>query len=357
MRAAFDMAWRGGRRFAVALALTLAACEALLHVPAVRNAVPMPNPYYHASVETRARVLERFLARQGGVDVLFVGSSAVGAGVVPRMFDEVFRAKAQHEVASFNGWLSGLNPDPARLYLEKWWFERVTPRVVVQGVRYCELMSNQAAKDYDRFQLSRLEPLWLRGDPWGLVHAWLIEHVQLLHYAGFLPMYLRDFDWPPNRPRGGAVHADGSPVDARGAEGEKPKRLPTPEEAKRLHGYEVSYTEPWDPGKATFVFNSLSKTVAMCRRHGVRYVLFNVPEHPARFLLQPGGAELYRQYLAGVRQWAAREGVPFVDVTRGQVAYMGDADYTYDHFHMNAHGRSRFTRALAEAMAPVLNLD
>ncbi len=155
--------------------------EALMHVETVRKRLPAPKPYYSDNVELRRRALENTLAEDGRIDLLFVGSSVVRTNFRPLLFDRSYAEQTGESVVSFNGGLSNLNPDRVRLYLEHFYLPQFTPKIVLQGIRYSEVINAQPADEFERFQNGYLEKFWLEHSMLSSIAAWLINNVQLLY--------------------------------------------------------------------------------------------------------------------------------------------------------------------------------
>jgi len=344
--------WGSFAGFALGVLGVLVAAEGLLHLRWVRDRLPMPNPYYIATVEGHGRLLEKVVRERGGVDVFFMGSSAVGRGVNAAQFELECGRLTGQEVTAFNGWLSQGLPDPARFYYRHFWARRVVPRLVAHGIRYTELISRTEAGNFDRFERGRFEGLWGRDDAFSRFRLWGMDHVRFLYYRSFLPEFLRDFRLPPRAPRG-------APLDERGMALPLPPRIGghsiegmvTPEQAREIYGYEIAYLYPPTPERCAIGLNVLRDNAEYFRSRGIQYVLFNMPEHKDRYLLTPEGPAHYTAYLALLQDLAADEGIPFIDVTDGDAAAYDDEVFVHDHFHMGPDGAKRFTEALAARFA------
>jgi len=335
--------------FALAVLAVVAACEGALRVSALRERLPLVSAYYVAEVETQAALLADALEELGRVDVLFTGSSVVGHGVHAELFDrEVARLTGQ-EVRSFNGWQCALMPSCVEFYLHHFWFKRVRPKTLVQGVRLLYLRSDYRPGEHAALKCGRYERLWLDATPPNRVRLWGLDHVALYRYRGSLQLCLTDFSWPPwlrqgleFDSRGGIVHGDdlGAP-DLAGLQAADPER----EGTRDFIVYRGTPSERYPQGLA-----ALYRVGDWCRSQGIAYVLVNMPEHADRFAGTDGEA-IYRAYLADLRRVANEVGGAFVDVTDGDVRTYGKGDFGPDRVHMNAPGGERFTRALAAAFS------
>lgn len=326
--------WRSLLGPTAGVLMTLCIVEVALQNDGVRRWLPMPDPYYVPGVEAHRRLLQEFIAREGEPDVVFVGSSVVGSSIVPELFDTHVRKVGGPEVRSFNLWMSGLNPDPVRLYWDRYWRFRCRPRFVLQGVRLAEVCSGQHAEDYERFKVGRVERWWIRKGFGAEVGAWLTEHVGLAYYSGFLGSYLRDMPWPPNGPRGPEMDMRGHPISTR----------------NRVEIVDVGtkYGEGFASERLQVGLAAVSAMAEACRRQGIVYMLVNIPEHRDRYPSGETGQELYSAYLHALNERCVGMGVTMLDVTRGDVNAYGDGEYASDGFHMNDNGAHRFVLEVAE---------
>ena len=152
-------AWRASRPVARARSLVFAAsmprCARASCSTACRchcRTTPTTSP---AGSTTRA-----LRSDQGRVDVLFLGSSVVRAGVRPTVFDESSPKSGGGEVVSFNGGLSNMFPPAPKLYLEHVWLDAAKPRFVLHGVREVELAA-QTERVSGASSTAGIESQWL----------------------------------------------------------------------------------------------------------------------------------------------------------------------------------------------------
>ena len=97
--------------------------------------------------------------------------------------------------------------------------------------------------------------------------------------------------------------------------------------------------------------DSIRRSFRASRRAGAQYLLVNVPEHAFRWS-GADGRERYASYLQALRNLGDEEGFTFIDVTDGNPsAFESTGDYS-DYHHMSPAGAHRFTRMLADRIAP-----
>lgn len=311
--------------------------EASLHLRAIRTHLPDARIYYSNHVEPRLRALRGTIEEEGRVDMLFVGSSIVRTNVPPLTFDSTVRARGGPEIVSFNGGLSGLPPAGVLLYLEHFFLPRTDPRVVVQGIRYPEILRSEPAEHIEALGHGIVEPLWIRADAIGRAEAWAWENVELLRHRGLLARVLEARGTFPLSP-------STYPIDARGWN----RRDSTIAERIALNRAEVlePHPPPADPEDLNRGIEILRRTADLVRSRNADYVLVNVPEHGDVFA-DPEARDRYRGYVRRLHRFAETEGIRFIDVTDGDPdRYREDAWY-YDGHHMSAEGARNFTLMLA----------
>jgi hypothetical protein len=327
--------------FAVTMLVAVVGAEAALRFHEVRALLPPRTHFYHSFIAKRLDALERLVSVRERVDILFVGSSIVMTDVHALLFDSIV-ADTSGPITSFNAGLPGIWPSSVHLYLEHVWLPVARPRIVVQGIRYAELAATTHAKHQTQVWTGRVEAAWRPSDLVTRMHAAAVRNLHLLQYRGAWNSTLERY----RNGRVGTADADlGS----------------------ALRGYEprpaaVSDSDEWEedlPNEGTCDANAcevgleaLRRTATLVRAAGATYVLVNVPEHQMRW---PGHAatERYASYVEVLRRFAESNGVVFIDPTDGAPDRYPQALYS-DFAHLTAEGSRRFTRALADAMVPLI---
>jgi hypothetical protein len=325
----------------IGVVVILAVVEIAIRTEPIQNALPIRTHYHEAGVVRRVEALQRVLAQYGRVDVLFAGSSGVRCTIRPTEFDSLVSRSG--ELVSFNAGMSGLWPRAVRLYLEDLWLPQAHPRIVVQGIRYGELVASPRARSYDDIvHRGIVESAWVEGTRLGRLKAATFEHVHLLQYRGTWPSWLMRY-------------RDGEPDDIEEDElrvvtdprGWTP-RLPTLDVVLASHRLDNERPNPAidDVRRVADALEDIRSAALATRRAGAEYVLLNVPEHAFRWSGADGRAR-YASYLDTLRRLAADEGFAFVDVTDGDPQRFASAREYSDYHHMSPAGADRFTRLLA----------
>jgi hypothetical protein len=328
-----------------AIVSVLAVTEVALRIPAVQSAMPIRTHLHEPGVVVRLQTLERLKRQSGRIDTIFVGSSIVRCNIRPTLFDEVVRRQTGAAVVSFNAGMSGLWPPAVRLYAERLWIPEARPRVVMQGIRYGELVASPRARKYDEIVTSPVESAWEDTGPAAWLRATAYNHLHLLQYRGIWPAWLKRFE----RGRAAAPEDDELRIftDPRGWT----PRLPTlPVNRARNLLREETPNPVLDPSRSANAFEAIRQTIHAAQRSGATYVLVNMPEHAFRWSSADGAAR-YATYLRALRRLADEQGVRFVDVTDGDpYRFSQDAEFA-DYHHMSPEGATHFTTLLAARLS------
>ena len=327
--------------FATILVL-LASTELILRMPAVQRQLPIRTHLHEPGVVVRLQTLNVLKKQFPRVDVLFVGSSIVRCNIRPLLFDTVLARGGHADVVSFNVGMSGLWPSAVRLYLEELWLREAHPRLVIQGIRFGELLPSPRARKYDAIVEGPVESAWQDPGPLGRLKATAFERVHLLQYRGVWPAWLARYrDGRSAPPEDDELRVF---TDPRGWT----PRLPTLDVilAKHLLDNEEPNTAVTDARAYQEALEEIRRSARAARRAGARYALVNVPEHAFRWSAA-GGREGYRRYLATMENLADTEGFAFIDVTDGDPTRFSAAAEYSDYHPMSPDGAARFTTLLA----------
>jgi hypothetical protein len=326
--------------------LVVVTAEGLLRLPVVEAVWGKPDLHYRFDVQVRQEALEAFLDDHEQLDVLFVGSSVVRANINPLAFDD-YLATQGISVASFNGGLTALWPDQARIYLERFWLKRAEPLVIVQSIRYEELVTPRPISDFAGWENGRYEPIWDSSSPVAPIQEFLLDNSRLAQYSGRLARYFsepRTRSRPTLRP----------PIDERGFSGAShylPEVLMSVDRLEVPGGRAATdgFSNPIEPSTFEPGLGVLAETVAVARAAGAEYVLVNMPEHGDKFLSHPDGEARYRFFVEALAAFAEEQGVAFVDLTGGDALLFATDEPFSDFHHFNQQGALDFTLQLAKA--------
>lgn len=102
--------------------------------------------------ELKMRRLDEMVAKRGGVDIIFLGSSMVNRGMDPEIFEEEYQALTGKPVRSFNMGIPGIKSKDASL-LAMILARRYKPNLIVYGT---------SMRDFD----GQFEPKDILDNPW-----------------------------------------------------------------------------------------------------------------------------------------------------------------------------------------------
>jgi lysophospholipase L1-like esterase len=108
------------------------------------------------------------------------------------------------------------------------------------------------------------------------------------------------------------------------------------------------------PERYSRAYKAIRRIHALCEKAGVQYVMVHLPEHPKMFG-NPVGEALWKDYKQRIRDFAAREGIVYVDVTNGDLSVFANDDYYSDYHHMRPKGARLFSRKLGDALAHLIS--
>jgi len=177
-------------RFTVVTVLLLSAMVALAELAARSNLAQqlLPTPVLATGSKNlgiKLEYLRRLVQRYGSVDCIFIGSSMVDRGIVPRVFEAAYQQRSGQSIRCFNLGAAGLSTTLATD------LARIVSRRYRPGLL---IFSALPATDRQGRTLERIytEHPWVRyqnGMP--SVAGWLMEHWTLLRYVLRLRIWLQ----------------------------------------------------------------------------------------------------------------------------------------------------------------------
>ncbi|MBE0582280.1 MAG: hypothetical protein IH612_00800, partial [Desulfofustis sp.] len=139
-------------RALVLLLVFLAALEGAARTSFVQNKLEVASlGNYHYQFEIKWFHLQRYVKTNGGVDVIFLGSSLVNSGVQPEAVNQAWTAESgQPPLRIFNFGVEGLTIEPnsvvARLLVETY-----HPKVIVFGTEIRDYVANNGTEAAEAF--------------------------------------------------------------------------------------------------------------------------------------------------------------------------------------------------------------
>ena len=161
--------------------VVLGAAEGIARLPGVQRAFEIQSlGNYHYQFEIKWFQLERYVEANGGVDVLFLGSSLVNSGIEPEALNQAWTTTTgEPPLRAFNFGVEGLTIEPnsavARLLVETY-----HPRAIVFGTEIRDYAANNGVETAENF----LSDAWVQYRLNGTfsLRGWLAEHSAAYRY-------------------------------------------------------------------------------------------------------------------------------------------------------------------------------
>jgi hypothetical protein len=333
------------RSLATVAGLAAAAVAGEAVARAVNHVEPEPL-WWHDLFTQRKEAQMRRLAREGGVDVVFIGSSKMLYGVDPDVI------AARTGLRCYNASIYRGVPTVSEAWLHDRVLELLRPQVVVVGMSPTEVNDNSPLNT--RLEEYRAAPVFSASGARRL----LLEAGHRSAAARFVRMAKQ-----PRRMAGAVAKAARTPEAWRWS-------LPTEIEhtlgpsgqclslQDRSYGHgprmyaliRSQAGENYDNGGVQS--DALARIVSLVAAHGARTVFAAMPA-ATEFLddLFEGGRPAWAREWERLRKVAADAGTPVVDVAEG----FEDHRWFADMVHLNGIGRQEFSERLAAALAPELD--
>jgi hypothetical protein len=325
------------RGWFVALATTIAVLLAAeLGVRAIADRLPPRLDWHTAEAQKKVAQMDA-LARRGGANVVFVGSSVVRNGAEPDVLS------AALGVSAYN---AGLTAGVPRL-MEPWTLDvvipRLRPKVLVIGVTSFDFSEAKVRSFYEAFRASPAARRAMGVDSvLDRVDRWLGDHVDLWGYRQTLRRPDAVLDALRGRPLPADPDVDETKDNGRDAAGE----FRTFEQ--RTAGAAGLPVDNWSLG--TDDPAALGRLIDGAKAQGIAVLLVDMPVTDDYVAKHPHGEADYATYLQALRALAHDAGVPLVELDA-----MRDHRYFMDEVHMNRAGAETFTGRLVAPVQALLS--
>ncbi len=310
-----------GRTGLTALLLLVAfagVCELLARSRVIRSHLPSPIINGHYQIARKLELLDSLQAREGSVDCIFVGSSAVLWDISPEVFARAYQAETGRRITCFNFGLAALNVTGAGR-LSEILSRRYRPRLIVYGT---------SLRDYIEDLGFELDIPWARhqlGDP--SVKGWLDSHsASYRHYLALarLPELRKNRQYrQPYFPFGNASNRKVADVLV------PPNRDVFPTLYDAMARYQVSAE----------ALVALRRLLSL-RGPGRTVALVEMPLPSSVIQLLPNGERDYQAFLDRVGAEAEAGQARFWSMARRDLI---PPDGWHDHVHMNWTGAQAFS--------------
>jgi len=314
----------------IVIAAVLAAAEGATRILDCR----LPEPLTWHSYDTQKKVQQMdALAKRGGVDIAFFGTSMMNVGVDPALVMDALGGSATAYNASLNSAIPRLTEVWARDVV----FPRLHPEVVVIGVASYDLSDTGANRTtfLDAF-LDSASGKRAAGEDGVLDKAnyWMAQHFELWDYRA----ELRDPDTLLDALRGKKPVKDKEAVatDALGHS--------TAVEAQQFVNRSGLPVEQYKVGTADA--DALRRLISYAEKQGSRVVLVDMPVTQEFVDRHPDGDATYADFVDRLQALADDMDVPLLrfDSIRDHLLFA-------DQVHLNRSGTEMFTTQLTEALA------
>jgi hypothetical protein len=316
----------------------LVTAELLLRLPPVVERLPAPEPtLWHAElIDTKVTYLQTF-ANERGVDVLFIGNSAMQSALNPAVFDAARGVESTAVPGSFNAAIEGIPPYGAHLFLEI--FLRYSqPDTIIYGLTPQDLNGNSpwAADVTDRVRHSPMVLAEARRGLKGEVLAFLLDHSALFRYRLVLyRLLLAD----PTIGQEPYVYFD--------ERGYHPLTRNLAEVPPEQRGQFYNRAGVFNYSTRGLQLDALRQLIERAQVEEIQLILVNMPladDYYGNFDTPQADYDLYWQALTAV---AHEYNLPLIDLERDETAVQFTDEHFADFNHLNKSGAEKLSRTLA----------
>ena len=316
----------------------LVTAELLLRLPPVVERLPAPEPtLWHAElIETKVNYFEAFAAERG-VDVLFIGNSAMQSALDPAVFDAVRGIESTAVPGSFNAAIEGIPPYGANLFLEIF-LRHSQPDTIIYGLTPQDLNSNSpwAADITDRVRHSPMALAEARRGLKGKTLAFLLDHSALFRYRLVLYRLLLADPTIGEKPY---VYFD--------ERGYHPLNRNLAEVPPEQRGQFYNRAGVLNYSTSGVQLDALRQLIERVQAEEIPLILVNMPlanDYYGNFDAPQADYNLYWHTLTAV---AHEYNLPLIDLEGGgSITYFNDEHFA-DFNHLNRSGAERLSRILA----------
>lgn len=175
---------------AVILLVLVGLVETLSRIEAIQARLPAPSlGSGHQNFDLKLALLDAFVKKEGGVDCILLGPSAVNYDLAPSVIRNAFRHQTGNDIRVFNFGLAALN-NPVAAAVMRILVDRFHPRLVILGVFPGE-------EHFGRATAQRL-----MSNPWvnqqmgrPSFNGWLLDHSLAYRYFMRFCVWLKQPDF------------------------------------------------------------------------------------------------------------------------------------------------------------------
>jgi hypothetical protein len=324
---------------ALLLVASVGVGEWAARLEAVRARLPAPgigSP--HRQLEVELARLDAFVAEEGRLDCLLVGSSMLYRGVDPRIVNETYRQRTERDIRCFTFGVLGMTASTGGVISEVL-ARRYRPDLLIYATSLFEgdergrRVSARFIEDspWMRYQTGRFTPA-----------GWLADRSQLLR------LYLPHRNWM--RPDYWSQLATARSVERLttaagfGVDPEKVHRAPG---AFRDPARTRGCPEAWNYPLSTAALGGLERLAALAE-DGQRVALLELPIPPRVFRRCPARKDEHRRVARALARYAQAHGM---EAWQPQPVSLVPQRGWQDPVHMNGRGAGVFSRWVGERLA------
>lgn len=300
----------------------------------------------HSEFGPKLQQLRKIVARDGGIDCVFMGNSTVNNAIDPERFSNVYRGISGRDIKCYNFGIDAI-PASVAFGLAGIIVEDFHPDVFVYGLVARDLALSPGDKETILFE----DAAWYRyrqGD--FNLSGWLFEHSYLYRYRELLfCLILLDYDTvflAADREiigSNGFIPLPGQDVDTR--------YPPAPDDSlfSVRRAFEVLYDYSIQPSQVA----GLEKLMQL-NGPNLSVVIVEMPTPQTHLVFFENGEKDYNRFLDQVSRLASANAVPFITTTDGQL-FPDDA--WFDYSHVNAKGAEILSDWLAHRIYEAIELS
>jgi len=312
--------------------------EVILRIPVVTDRLPDPEPLLWPAMPVTAK-MEYFRAfeTERGIDVLFVGNSAMQNGLNPEVFDSARSHNHESEPGSFNAAIEGFPPSAMLMFL-KIYLRYSSPKTIFYGLLPVDLNDNNpwAREATDKVKHSPLVQAECKCSLRGHLIEALLEYSYLYRYREVLYRMLITGGQPPKVP----------PIafDKRGYHSAM-RRLSDISAEDREQFYNNAAVVGYSPEGAEL--ESLQELITFVNDNDIDLILVNMPLADD-FYNNFDSPKHYQSYLTIINDIASEFGIPVIDLENLPSPVGFEDQHFSDFTHLNRLGADKLSRLLAE---------
>jgi hypothetical protein len=298
----------------------------------------LPAPLQWDTYETQAKVAQiDALAKQGGAQVVYLGSSTIDVGVDPTMVD----AQLGGHVRSYNAGLESAIPRLTAKWAEYVVIPKLHPKVIVIGLSSYDLGAEDPGRTgfYDAYVGSAgAQQVMGTADPIQEVDYWLGQHSSLW----FHKYQLRDPEtvWRAIEGKAPAVDPSAAALTAQGRQ--------TADQHLPYQDLTTVDLKGWRLG--TKDTSALRGLISFAHHRGIKVVLVDMPVAPQFVAAMPHGAASYETFnneLAAIGRQTSSTVLFYQRVTSDSLFF--------NNIHLNHTGAELFSARLGAALARIVH--